>query len=128
MKSKMNSKHKILDSIETVINTWGWTLISEDWGNNDFRCACPLGCLLINEETKYKDVRLEVPMGHTLKVAELLEVSTAWVNCFMDGFDGDGTGDDAPEPEAWNIGQEIAKEFEPLTYIQFLEKQEKDES
>ena len=108
----MSVKKKILDSIKYVKEELGYTLVSEDWGSAKHKCACALGCVLIQ-----KNKENELSTSESAKAAaELLEVDEAWVDAFINGFDINGTATESPFPEAWEMGYQVAKETRPIPY------------
>ena len=122
----MEIKQLILDSIKWTVNTLGWTLISDDWGNANDKCTCAMGCVLLKDNPQ-DVVIIEEERENASKVAELLGVSELWVDSFINGFDGNRTFESSKLPEAWAMGAELAKETKPITHFNFLEaKMEED--
>lgn len=115
MKNKKNIKQTILDSIKYVKDELGFTLISEDWGSVERKCACALGCVLVKDSPKDKN-RLDSSAGCAASAALLLNVEEKWVDAFIEGFDGNGTSKESSVPDAWELGFEIAKETTPIAY------------
>jgi len=112
---KKDIKKKILNSIKYAREELGFTLVSEDWGNLEHKCACALGCVLVQDDPKNAD-RLGSSTLAAASVALILDVSDKWVDSFMEGFDGNGNADQTVEPEAWEMGSAIAKETKPIVY------------
>lgn len=113
----MNNKErkaKILSAIEGARNQ-GFTLVYGEWGNVDMQCACALGCVLLSENK-------EPDLDEVAQASRALSVSDAWVNSFIEGFDGIGTMSGAVEPEAWKMGHDIRNQTEPEDFTDFLEK------
>ena len=115
-------KKKIMDSITYTREQLGFTLISENWGEASYKCACAIGCVLINDKPKDM-VRIENDKERYLVAAEILEVNEQWIDCFIEGFDyfseeeGDsGFAKNSINPEAWELGWTIAKETKPIPY------------
>jgi len=110
----MSVKQKILDSIKYAREELGFTLISEDWGDVSAKCACALGCVLLQDDPK--DGVQSKPKDNCSKAATLLGVNSKWIDCFIDGFDANGSALTAPNAEAWELGLEIAKETKPISF------------
>lgn len=106
-------KKKILDAVVHVRKNMGFTLISEDWGDASHKCACPMSCIILKSDA---DGMVASPAENATKAAQLLGVPEKWVDCFIEGFDGNGTADGSAVPEAWTIGNEVAKETKPIAY------------
>lgn len=107
-----NVKEKILASIEKA-QQMGYTLVCDDWGDDNRKCACALGCLLV--------VNGENPNDGTSEIAaDLLEVSYDWASSFIDGFDDNGTVAGASDHIAWKLGSELRKELKPVPMDQFI--------
>src|ERR1700679_3678427 len=101
----MSIRETILNSIKYVRETIGYTLISEEWGSSNSKCACAIGCVLIQNDPKqinFTDL--------AARASKILNVSEIWVDSFIDGFDGIGKAECASVPEAWNMGYSIATE------------------
>ena len=104
-------KEKILASIETAKQK-GYTLVSEEFGDESSKCACALGCVAVANGFQ---------ISENLKdVAGVLQVSDQWINSFIYGFDGIGWASGAEDPDAWKMGQDIASETKPVSYQQFF--------
>lgn len=76
----MKAVDKISKAIEHAKKELGYSLVSEDWGNEKEKCACALGCLLVSNKVKLGSMNEE-------SVIELLDVSQHWVEAFISGFD-----------------------------------------
>jgi hypothetical protein len=111
---KKDIKQKILDSITYAREKMGFTLISEDWGDASHKCACAMGCVLLKDNPK-DTVRIEAK-ENTVSAAEILGVTEKWIDCFCEGFDGNGQADASQLPDAWTLGEEVAKETKPIAY------------
>ena len=105
-------KQKILDAI-TKVRALGYTLVCEDWGDPFHECACPMAAII--HVTNPDDFSAS-PSENVTKVASILGVDEKWVDCFIEGFDGNGTADGSAVPEAWKIGSEVNKETKPIAY------------
>lgn len=106
-------KQKILDSIKFVRETLGYTLVSDEWGFHQNKCACGLGCVIAKDNPDNlgtSDAKM------VEKIQELLGVDEPWVDSFIEGFDGNGSSDQAKVPAAWDMGRDIAKETKPIEY------------
>lgn len=111
---KKDIKKKILDSIKYVREELGFTLVSEDWGHADYKCTCALGCVILKDNPEDK-TRIQSTM-HAKIAAEILEVDEEWVDAFIEGFDANGTSENSPNPEAWEMGFTVAKETKPIVF------------
>lgn len=120
-----NIKQTIVDSIKYTTDTLGWTLIKEDWGLAKHKCTCALGCVLLKHNPQ-DVVILEEDRENTAAAADVLGVTSAWVDAFIEGFDGSGTAEQSKEPEAWKLGAEIAQDTDPPTLEEVLEEMEED--
>ena len=109
---KKDIKKKILDSIKYA-KEHGYTLVSEEWGSTEHKCACALGCVLMADSPENLD---DTDAKRAVKAAELLGVTERWIDTFTEGFDGNGNSVDAAEHEAWDMGNAIAKEMKPIEY------------
>lgn len=107
-------KEKILADIATA-REQGYTLIQDDWGLKIQSCACALGCVNVANGTRPDDQEYG-------GVAEVLGVDQKWLYSFMDGFDDNGNADGASTPEAWQLGADIRKETNPISYAEFVDK------
>ena len=107
-------KKQILDAIAYVREQMGYTLISEDWGSPEHKCTCALGCLLLQDNPK-DVVRIEAKENMTV-AAELLNVTEAWTQDFLEGYDNNGAADGCSLPDAWKIGADVRKETKPIAY------------
>jgi hypothetical protein len=110
----MNIKKIILDSIKYVREELGFTLVSEDWGDANHKCACALGCVLLKDDPK--DVVRPESKEACAAVAKILGVDEKWVDCFIGGFDANGIAATSANAEAWELGFQIAKETKPIAY------------
>lgn len=111
----MDIKKKILDSIKFTREELGFTLVSEEWGSANRKCACALGCVLLKDDPK-DTVRIEANKERYIKAAEILEVSEQWLDAFIEGFDNSGSAVDSALPEAWDVGFAVAKASKPIPY------------
>src|SRR5271166_1683897 len=105
--SNMDIKNKILESIKYATDELGYTLISEDWGTATHKCACPMGCVLLQDNPK-DVVRIEDSQDNETSAAEILGVDLKWITSFIDGYDGNGSAGGSEAPEAWKMGDSIA--------------------
>lgn len=115
MKTKNNIKQKILDSISYARNELKYTLISDDWGSVERKCACALGCVLVKDSPE-DDSHLGSTSLACASTALLLGVDEKWIDSFIEGFDGNGTSKDSAVAAAWDMGREIALETKPIEY------------
>ena len=113
-------QEKIRAGIEKA-KSLGYELICEDWGDDNQKCACPLGCLIVAN-----DVKIGKPNENFNKAAELLGLDQEWVNSFIAGYDkGFLTYGDKPITEAKEMGEWFRKELDPLRYHVYLLKKER---
>lgn len=103
-------KTKIANAIRYAKGQLGFQLVAEDWGSTKGKCACALGCLLVQNNC---DIPEDGDKASE-KAAEILGVSREWVNDFITGFD-DGYPSEPNEAEASRlIGAELRDEFLPV--------------
>jgi hypothetical protein len=110
-----NLKDKIISNIKFAKDR-GFTIVSDNWGNDPAKCACALGCVLIANEY----IISEDPEYNAQVVAELLGVSDGWVEGFIYGFDNDLLPTSCSYEEAWQLGQAIRDEVNPAFYSEYL--------
>lgn len=108
-------KQKILDSIKFAQEELKYTLVSDEWGAKEYKCACALGCVLAQNNPDNLALNGTDKLRIT-KAEELLSVSEEWIDSFIEGFDGNGVSDTAKVPGAWEMGFAIAKETKPIAY------------
>lgn len=108
--SNKDIKKKILDAIAHVRKNMGFTLVSEDWGDPKHKCACAISCVILKDDPN-------AAVAHNTHAAStILGVDEKWVDCFIEGFDSNGTADQSQVPEAWKMGNEVSKETKPIAY------------
>jgi hypothetical protein len=107
-------REKIVNGINYAKEKLGFTLVYEDWGSKQGRCACALGCMLLaNDSSLTND-----PEDNAVEAAQLLGVSEEWVNSFISGFDnGDPILEDV---DAYNLGKQLCHELKPIRSDDFL--------
>lgn len=114
---------KILEKIQAGIETAksrGYELVCEDWGDDNQKCACPLGCLIVAN-----DAELGKPTENFNKAAELLGLNEQWIDSFIAGFDkGYLTYGEEPIKEAKEMGTKLRAELDPLRYHVYLAKRD----
>jgi hypothetical protein len=108
-------KQKILDGIQTAKEKLGITLIYEEWGSKQQKCACALGCVLLANDHGLCDDAEQ----NATEAADILGVSEGWINNFIRGFDGDSPDGDDPK-EAWEIGSSLRDETLPVNHTDYL--------
>lgn len=108
-------KSKILTAIEFAEGK-GYTLITDEWGDEKMKCACALGCVAVANGLNITE--------DTTDMSRILEVSDDWIISFVDGFDNNGIADGAADPKAWKMGQEIREHTNPMGYITFIDSME----
>jgi hypothetical protein len=113
MKTKAKLKQKILDSIKHAREELKYTLVSDEWGHPEHKCACALGCVIAQDNP---DNLCLTTSDNFNMVQELLEVDESWIDSFIEGFDGNGGSKDSKVPAAWDMGREIAVETKPIEY------------
>lgn len=106
-------KETILNNIKTAREN-GITLITEDWGRSDKKCACALGCILINNNHVLSDEDSE---HYNAIVQDYLNVWETWVDQFIRGYDGETPTD--VDIDAYRLGQDICALTNPITFNQF---------
>jgi hypothetical protein len=105
-------KKKILDAVAQA-RAKGYTLVCDDWGDPFHECACPMAAVILMDDP---DKYMASPCENVTTVAKILGVDEKWVDCFIEGFDCNGTADQSQVPEAWKIGNEVSKETKPIAY------------
>lgn len=108
-------KNKIISSIEAA-KAQGITLVCEDWGSKENKCACALGCLLI---TNHCDLSEDDPDKNEFQAMELLGVPDSWINNFINGFD-DERSTTLQNIEAWQLGQELRLILNPVNHMDYI--------
>jgi hypothetical protein len=121
----MEIKQKILDSIKWAQENLGFTLISEDWGDTTKMCTCAMGCVLLKNNPQDM-VIIESKGENVAEAAEILGVNEKWVSSFIDGFDGNGTANSSENPGAFALGEQVAKETNPISHGEFLDSLKED--
>ena len=127
----MNRVEKIAEGIEYAKKELGFRLVSEDWGNKQYKCACALGCLLVKN-----NVPLDEESNET-EAQKLLEVNQGWISAFIAGFDDTPwdlgvtlttveketmSKEEIKElEEAYHSGVELRQRFSPMKYDQFFD-------
>lgn len=112
-------KQQILDSINNATNKLGWSLITEEWGNETLKCACALGCVLINENPSELDIFSSETEENVAETAKILGVTELWVKSFIQGFDDGPVVEDFGCPDAYRMGKEIRDETISVPYYDF---------
>ena len=110
----MNTKLKIMNSIDLAKRA-GYTLIKEDWGDLSAMCVCVMGCVIWAEGMNFTD---HIP-DNVIAASKILNVSTEWIDSFIDGFDGNGTALNAQNSAAWIMGEEVCFQTEPISSSEF---------
>jgi hypothetical protein len=108
-------KDKIISNIKFAQDR-GFTIVSDNWGNDPTKCACALGCVLIANEYMIS----EDPEDNAQVVAELLSVEDGWVEGFIYGFDYDLLPDSCAYGEAWRLGRAIRDEVNPMYHSEYV--------
>ena len=116
-----NIKQKILDGIQFAKNQLGITLVTEEWGSKETKCACALGCVLLANDVGLTDDAEQNAQG----AAEALGVDESWIDNFIRGFDGDSPDEDEDE-EAWELGQAIRQTANPVNHTDYINRLEQD--
>jgi len=127
----MKALEDISKGIEYAKKNLGYTIISEDWGNEEEKCACALGCLLLSNNLKLGSKNED-------SAAELLKVNDMWITAFISGFDDtpwllsysltenqkdDMSDVDKAELEAaYDGGRTLRNKFKPCPYGEFAVK------
>ncbi len=106
-------KKQIVKGIEEARQA-GITLVCNDWGDKQNKCACALGCLLLE-----KDILVSGDSDQNKeRAAHLLGVSQEWVESFYYGFDNlnvGGAGVVEAYPDAYHLGKQLREESGPVT-------------
>lgn len=121
MNNTNSLKEKIVSGIKYAKEKLGFTLVEEDWGSKEAKCACALGCVLLAND---HGIASDDADQNETEAAHVLGVSTEWVGEFIRGFDNDSPGEDEA---AWELGKEIRKEFNPINHTDYMEKWEEQE-
>lgn len=109
-------REKILSSIKYVRDTIGYTLVFGEWGSSNSKCACAIGCVLLENDPKQIDF-----LDLHYRASKILNVSELWIVSFINGFDGIGNGRETAVPKAWKMGYSIATETKPIAYTTFVD-------
>ncbi len=112
--SDKSVKKKILDAITFVRKDMGYTLVCEDWGDPTHKCACAMSAVILKDDSS--NLPRATDKNSIQTAADILGVSIRWIEEFISGFDSNGSAKDSMLPEAWTIGQEVAKETKPIVY------------
>ena len=127
----MKALEDISKGIEYAKKNLGYTLVSEDWGNEEEKCTCALGCLLLSNNLKLGSKNED-------SAADLLKVNDKWITAFISGFDEtpwnlkhsltedqkDNMSDKEKKSleEAYAGGKTLRNKFKPCPYDQFTDK------
>lgn len=119
---KMDIEQTIRQSIEKAKQN-GWTLVHQDWGHLDSKCACPMGCIILQADPT-NDI-LNGPSA-SIEAAKLLHVSDAWVDSFTSGFDDEDLDEGAADhiKVAWELGKKLHQEFNPMNYFDYMRERQ----
>ncbi len=105
-------KDKILTSINNVKSSFGYKLVYGGWGDNASRCACPLGCVVIDN-----DINHLLPTDRLVsldKASDYLNVSIIWVTEFIAGFDNQPLTTRDVDTDAYKLGLDLHNELNPI--------------
>jgi len=97
----------------------GFTLVHQDWGSLTHKCACPMGCVILQADPT-NDILEDAPQA-SIVAATILHVSDAWVDSFTAGFDDEE--DTSPTHHikaAWELGQKFRQEIKPVDYFEYM--------
>lgn len=104
-----NIKQKIVDAIKFA-KEHEYSLVYGSWGNSTDKCACPMGCVLLQKGYELKDD--DEPTDNICGAAELLGVSEGWVSNFISGFDNE-IDPSISNKDSYKLGIEIRNQFNP---------------
>ena len=107
-----NIKQKIVDAVKYAQEQLGFKLVDGSWGNSQNKCACPMGCVLLQNNKSFTE---DDGDASTQDAADILGVSRNWVACFISGFDHeDDISLDTPMGrDAFKLGLELHNELLP---------------
>lgn len=115
---QMDIEQTIRQSIEHAKKN-GFTLVHQDWGSLDSKCACPMGCVILQADDT-NDILDDAPQA-SVQAAKLLHVSDTWVDSFTAGFDGEDLHEATHVKNAFEMGQKLRQELSPQDYFEFMQ-------
>lgn len=113
----MDIEQTIRQSIEKAKQN-GFTLVNQDWGRLKHKCACPMACVILQDDPSC-DLG-DAPQA-SMEAAKLLRVSDIWVDSFIQGFDDEAMcGEDPQVQAAYDLGKKLRMEMKPVEYFEYL--------
>lgn len=104
-------KDIITNAIKYTTNAENFTLVYGSFGSMIEKYADALGCVLIQNGKEIDEFDADL---NTKTIMDILGVDEEWVNSFICGFDAFDF--DASVQEAFDMGQEIRNEFNPIFF------------
>jgi hypothetical protein len=116
-------KEKIVSGIKYAKEKLGFTLVEEDWGSKEAKCACALGCVLLAND---HGIASDDAEQNEVEAAHVLGVSSEWIGEFIRGFDNESPENEEAEA-VWELGKEIRNEFKPVNSTDYMKKWEEQQ-
>jgi hypothetical protein len=116
-------KNIIINSVYHAIHKKNYILITQSWGNDLEKCACPLGCVLVKNNILLRTdtpVLASTPNYNKTEIMNILGVSLEWIDSFTSGFDN--FGKIFTNKEAYELGAELRRILNPRYYSQIYKK------
>jgi len=101
-------KDKIVNGIKVATEQMNYTLVAEEWGSKDAKCACALGCMLVANNLHLETATVE---DNEVLAADILGVDTMWIEDFITGFDDGHAIRPIAYQDAYDLGAELRTKF-----------------
>lgn len=103
----------IVNSIKTAQEK-GYTLVRGCWYDKSEKgdCCCALGSVFVANDEKMYD--------YSPRLQEKFGVDYIWINDFIHAFDGTSISWSSKYKEAKELGEDIAKEFNPPIHLEWI--------
>lgn len=116
-------KDIIMNSVYYVIYKKDYVLLTQSWGNDLEKCACPLGCVLVKNDISLRtDTPLlaSTPNYNKTEIMKILGVSLEWIDSFIIGFDD--LSKESSDKEAYDLGSLLRRSLNPRYYSQIYKR------
>lgn len=113
-------KDIIMNSVYYAIHKKDYILLTQSWGNDLEKCACPLGCVLVKHNISLRTdapVLSSTPNYNKIEIMKILGVSLDWIDSFIIGFD-DFSNENISNKEAYELGLLLRRILNPINYYQ----------